>query len=243
MKSFRVLLLIIILAAVLLLPGQHIFQAWAEVRIRAKLLDYYFKMNSFDKLKFEVVQVIGGSEKADWIYPGKILVLPVLDQEVEQLYLFDLATLNVVKYGDEAGVKDISVYQREEEKVELPLELYIKIETDRKVYKKASQVKMTITAQNVGKRSIVLPLPSTQKVDFIVRDSSGNIVWRWSQSRAFLALLQSMIFARREMKKFTEVWNMKDNYGMRVKPGTYYVEGYIATNPQYPAGRTRIVIK
>jgi len=58
-------------------------------------------------------------------------------------------------------------------------------------------------------------------------------------------MLQSMIFALREEKVFSETWDMKDNSGKPVGPGVYTVEGFIATSPLYPvgAGRVRIRIK
>jgi hypothetical protein len=217
--------------------------AFADVDVRGRILDYYPKADSPDKIKFQVMEVTGGTERANWIHRGKLLVLPMANERPTDIHLFDLADIRIESMGEGAQVTSVKVVQPHYKKIPLPLELTMSIETDKPVYIGNETIKMTIKAQNVGKNAASIPLPTAQQFDFAVSDSAGEELWRWSHDKMFIAMLQTMIFAVREQKTFAEEASLMEIFGRKPLPGVYYVEGYIATNPEYPVGKAKIVIK
>lgn len=216
--------------------------AFADVEVQGRLLDYYPKTGAFDKLKFEVLKVTGGTEQADWIHRGKILVLPLYQKSSEGLYLFDEAFIRIAGLAEGVMITKLQVTEGDRRKLDLPMELVSSIQTDKTEYARGQTVNIRMKVQNTGKHSIALPLSTVRQYDFIVRDAGGQTLWRWSDSRAFIPMLSSMIFARREEKTFTVQWNPTEE-GIMPGPGTYHISGVLATEPPYPIGTVKITIK
>jgi hypothetical protein len=217
--------------------------ALADVEVRCRLLDYFLRTDGPDKLKIQVMEITGGSETADWIQRGKVLVIPVILKKIPPMHLFDQALVTIAALSSEAMVTGIKIEIKNERQIPLPMELILSVEADRPAYKAGETVTLTIKAFNGGKRSVILPLPTAQQYDFVIKNRSGEQVWRWSGDKAFIALLSTMIFARREQKSFSQTWDMTTQDGTRAAPGTYYVEGFISTAPELPAGRAKFEIK
>ena len=62
---------------------------------------------------------------------------------------------------------------------------------------------------------------SSQRYDMVVRDDTGDIVWRWSQDMAFSAVIGTNVLQPGEGISQTETWKLEDNAGSNVEPGSY----------------------
>ncbi|MCH8009697.1 MAG: hypothetical protein IIC91_12630 [Chloroflexi bacterium] len=62
---------------------------------------------------------------------------------------------------------------------------------------------------------------SSQRYDMVVRDDTGDIVWRWSQDMAFSAVIGTNVLQPGEGISQTETWKFEDNAGSNVEPGSY----------------------
>lgn len=214
----------------------------APVYVNVLVLDYTPVIGEADRLKFQVETVTSGDPHPCKVYAGRILTLPISDSLRGQVFLFDRANLGIARDETGAYAGNFKVIEKYHREIQLPLGLKTDLFSDEKTYTKGQKVKMTILAKNTGKETITLPLPSAKQFDFVVRNAKGQEVWRWSSGKLFITMYQSMIFALREEKKFEYIWNMKDNNGKPVPKGTYTIEGCIATEPMYPAGRGRVSI-
>ena len=66
---------------------------------------------------------------------------------------------------------------------------------------------------------------SSQLYDFVVRDSGGQEVWRWSHGIVFLTVRTYQTFQPGETVTYTGVWDQLSNAGEQVTPGHYDVLG------------------
>jgi len=237
------LIIIIVLLFLFSLRGEAFAQGSGEARIKITILDYKASISGIGRIKFVIDEVFSNTLAKTSLYKGKIVTLTIRGMKRTDISLFDEAQITLGKNGRKTVAKDLEITEKYHKRIELPLNLKTDIYCDKKIYFRNEKVKMTLLAKNTGRKPIVLPLSSAKQYDFIVRNSSGRIEWQWSNGKMFITMLQSMIFALREEKKFEVTWDKKDNFGKPVSPGVYTVEGNIATSPPYPAGRGRIRIR
>lgn len=77
-------------------------------------------------------------------------------------------------------------------------------------------IQFALQVANTGKKSIELTFPSGQTHDFVIVDSLGKELWRWSAGRLFTQALQNKMLSRGETLSMTESWNAPT-----LKPGRY----------------------
>ena len=240
--------LLIFFILIVLLSFSSSIPSFAQVeyvQLGITILDYQGRMIGDNTIKFVVNQVISGNTGKFSFYSGKVLTLPLEGDKLKDVTLFDEGEIKVRQDVDKTIAYDLIIKDKYHRDIKLPLGLKTDLYCDKSVYKRGEKVTFIIKAKNNGKRTIALPLPTAKQYDFIVRDKNGRIVWQWSEGKLFITMLQTMIFALREEKTFQETWDMKDNSGKKIPPGLYFVEGFIATNPPYPAGagKMRLLIK
>jgi hypothetical protein len=74
-------------------------------------------------------------------------------------------------------------------------------------------VEFQLDVRNNTKRMLELRFPSGKTHDFIVEDSRGVEVWRWSKSRMFTQGLQNKLMKAKSSTAFSEHWNAGDLKG------------------------------
>lgn len=74
------------------------------------------------------------------------------------------------------------------------------------VTNEGASLRLALQVVNRGKKSVELTFPSGQTHDFVVLDSLGREVWRWSQGRLFTQALQNKLLSRGESLSMSETW-------------------------------------
>lgn len=225
-----------------------VFPSYAEddyVNLNITILDYHGKISDMGKIKFIIDEIVSGDLGKKFFYPGKVVTVPIEGEKLQDIYLFDIAKVTLRKAGKTVQAENLEITEKYHRKIELPMDLNTELVCDKKVYKRGEKIRLIIKARNDGKKPVILPLPTAKQYDFTVRNKDGELVWQWSNRKFFINMLQSMIFALREEKVYTQEWNMKDNSGKAIPAGTYTVEGFIATSPAYPigSGQVKFVVK
>lgn len=238
MTGFSKILIMSVLFLLLMTSLSHAEGDYVNLRIT--ILDYHGKISDTGKIKFIIDEIVSGGLGKKFFHPGKIVTSPIEGEKMKDVYLFDTAKITLRKTEKTLKTENLEIIEKYNHKIELPLDLQTNLTCDKKEYKRGEKVRFTITARNDGKKTVILPLPTAKQYDFKVRNKNGDLVWQWSDGKFFINMLQSMIFALREEKVYTQEWNMKDNNGRTVPPGVYQVEGSLATNPSYPVGTGRI---
>ena len=95
------------------------------------------------------------------------------------------------------------------------------------------RVRMTLRIQNVLPAE--LNFSSSQEYDLILRNRDGQEVYRWSSTRAFVAVLKTLTVVGE--KNWAEELILADATGRALAPGQYSLEAVITTSsgPQYRA--------
>ena len=76
-------------------------------------------------------------------------------------------------------------------------------------------IELTFRVTNNEPRKLELLFPSGQTHDFVVQDSLGRDVWRWSEGRMFTQAYQNKVLATGETLTLQAAWRAE------VKPGHY----------------------
>src|SRR5579885_3176237 len=88
-------------------------------------------------------------------------------------------------------------------------------------------VKLALDLRNVGGRHAEIDFPNGQTYDFVVMDSIGREVWRWSTRRMFTQGIRNKQLGAGESTEYAETW--KD-----AKPGKYTAIATLRSS-NYPA--------
>jgi hypothetical protein len=88
-------------------------------------------------------------------------------------------------------------------------------------------VKVNLTLTNFGSKETTLTFPSSKVFDFEVLDSSGKVVYRWSQDKFFLTVITNLVLKPEESKSSTLTWKCELQEGEYTIVGI--VEAYNAT--------------
>ena len=78
-----------------------------------------------------------------------------------------------------------------------------------------NDVRLALDVRNVGGKHAELTFPSGQAYEFVVVDSLGKEVWRWSQRRMFTQGVQNRQLGAGESMQVAETWKQG------VRPGRY----------------------
>ena len=76
-----------------------------------------------------------------------------------------------------------------------------------------SDVELALQVTNLAKHAVEVNFPSGQTHEFVVLDSTGHEVWRWSTGRMFTQALQNREVDADETLSFRERWDSRGHHG------------------------------
>ncbi len=104
------------------------------------------------------------------------------------------------------------------------------------------EITVTFTVENRTNKLVKLDFPTSQRIEILVRDSSGKVIEKWSDDRAFQDVSGVVMINPGEHIQYEEKIATRD-----MQPGqTYIVEASMANNPEFtktatvkPSGKPR----
>lgn len=94
---------------------------------------------------------------------------------------------------------------------------------DRFRYPAGSEMIARLTVRNGSWDPVTLEFPTSQIFDLIIRNGAGQIVYRWSDGKAFLQALQTVTYGFGE-KNYALLAPLKSPAGLPLAPGKYIAE-------------------
>lgn len=95
--------------------------------------------------------------------------------------------------------------------------------TNKAVYSRGENVDITLSKTNITDDEINLRYNTSQIIEIVIRNASGNVVWRYSQNRQFAQFSRLITIFEGGTQVIKEVWNQVNNSGNQVAPGTYTI--------------------
>jgi len=92
------------------------------------------------------------------------------------------------------------------------------------------RLKATLTVANASTKAHTLEFRSGQQYDFVIRDTKGKELKRWSAGRAFTDALQEKVVAPGETLNFTDGLSLGE-VGKPLPEGDYILEGILTCHP------------
>ena len=74
-------------------------------------------------------------------------------------------------------------------------------------------VRFALRVTNETKKHVELSFPNGQTHEFVVVDSVGREVWRWSSTRLFTQAVQNKLLSSGESMRVTEQWTHPTRHG------------------------------
>ena len=91
-----------------------------------------------------------------------------------------------------------------------------------------AKVHFALHVWNASKKRVELTFPSGQTYDFVVVDTLGREMWRWSAGRMFTQALRNTLLGGGEAMDIRETWN-----DAPLPPGKYVARAVLASS-NYP---------
>ena len=100
---------------------------------------------------------------------------------------------------------------------------------DRSVYPASAEMVARLTLRNTNWEPVQLQFPTSQTFDLVVRNEKGDIVYRWSDGRAFLTVVRSETYGYGE-KNYAILAPLADAAGRPLPAGKYLAEAWLPTS-------------
>ncbi len=98
-----------------------------------------------------------------------------------------------------------------------------------------STFSIAIIVKNVGEAVLDLYLRGRDiAYDILVKDATGQVVWRRLQDEIIPGVIQLRALAPGEVLELSHEWNQRTRAGNLVEPGQYMVEGLVLTDGPIP---------
>ncbi len=121
--------------------------------------------------------------------------------------------------------------------------LKIKLILPKEKFSADEPVAMTLRVTNTSGKTQELTFASSKTHDFIIKDDSGSVVWRWSTGRAFAQAFVERRLDSDEKMVSSASWNQMTDKNKPVGPGTYSVEAeFLAADHNEKVGPVEIEI-
>lgn len=105
-------------------------------------------------------------------------------------------------------------------------------------YVAGEPVEATLTLRHEGENPARVQFTSGQRFDVLVR-RGGALVWRWSDDKAFVQVIQDVTLRSGETLTFKATWDQQDLQGRRAAPGEYEIVGvFLGRAGDAPSGIT-----
>jgi len=101
--------------------------------------------------------------------------------------------------------------------------LVFTLQTDKPTYGPSDMVELTFTVANTGSSDAKFEFANSQLYDFIIKDTQGTEVARWSLGRAFLPLTEPLTLAAGAKFEYKTRWRQLDQNDEPVPPGRYEI--------------------
>jgi hypothetical protein len=112
-----------------------------------------------------------------------------------------------------------------------------KIDSRLNVVVSPRNVRLALDVKNVGTKHVEITFPSGQTYEFVVVDSVGREVWRWSEHRMFTQGVQNKQLGTGDSMLVTETWTPD------AKPGRYTVIATLRSSNYPVEERADIVLQ
>jgi Intracellular proteinase inhibitor len=95
-------------------------------------------------------------------------------------------------------------------------------------FERRDQITLVLTVRNRLDSAASAEFPSTRTSDFVVvRENTEDVVWQWSDDKAFSQIPTTLDFLPGETKTFTVTWDQTSSAGVQVSSGTYEARGVL----------------
>jgi len=105
----------------------------------------------------------------------------------------------------------------------------VKLDTRFNVAVDAKAVHFALVVKNVGGKHAELNFADGQSYDFVVADSTGRVVWQWSEGRMFTQSVRNKQLGAGDSIRMSEAWKRRD-----AAPGRYTVKATLKSS-NYPS--------
>ncbi|MFY9174978.1 MAG: peptidoglycan-binding protein [Peptococcia bacterium] len=95
--------------------------------------------------------------------------------------------------------------------------------TDRRVYNRRDTVRISLSKTNITTEEVTLRYRTNQIIEITITNAAGNVVWRLSNNRQFAQAQRVITIFPGGTQVINENWNLVNNAGRPVPPGTYTV--------------------
>jgi hypothetical protein len=100
------------------------------------------------------------------------------------------------------------------------------------------KIEMELRVFNESNQAASIEFASGQQFDFLIQDSSGRVVWRWSEGKFFIQILGQLTLAPGESRTFTASHRFADELNGPMDEGLYTVTGKLASPSSRIEGKT-----
>jgi Intracellular proteinase inhibitor len=95
-------------------------------------------------------------------------------------------------------------------------------------FERGETIVFVLTVRNRLDTSASAEFTTTRTSDFVVlRENTADVVWQWSDGRAFSDVATTIEFAPGETRTFTETWNQILSNGTQLRSGNYEARGVL----------------
>ena len=97
---------------------------------------------------------------------------------------------------------------------------------------------MELKVFNNSDQVVNLELASGQRFDFLIRDSNGRLIWRWSDGKSFIQILGLRTLSPGESRTFSASHRFAGKPNGAMEEGLYTVTGKLASPSSRVEGKT-----
>jgi hypothetical protein len=107
-----------------------------------------------------------------------------------------------------------------------PDPLRVTFSTDKTSYVRTqASAQLSLVVTNIETYPVTIHFQNGKHSDFAVRNSSGQVVWTWSNGKTFPTQPSQVVLAPGQSLQYTQPWSYVNNSGLPVADGTYTASG------------------
>ena len=105
-------------------------------------------------------------------------------------------------------------------------DLGVSFTTDKLIYRVGTTITVKYTITNLTDKPLVLTFPAIQQYDWTVTDAEGNLIYRWSDGKAFAQVVTHLTIPARASDDFESSWAIPRD----LKPNGFYIHFTVLDN-------------